>query len=408
MKKHSFFFPIFFLILSALACNFDSSLITGQMPPATSAPVIATPASTQEEETVSTEEVAGTEEVAETEEVVETEEVSVLTPTEENDGKLDPCTLLTAKQAESILGEPVSPAEVKNGSCVYSNAKDKLFMINIAAAQDKDAVGILQGQALLLMFTGNPVSDELKNTLKILSDNLDYKGFFTQLAAAAKGSPVMTAKLFTGGGNDLVYWAWISAPPRRQGAFVAVRKNTLININVVLADSADGNALVKSLNSLAGEAFARLPEKFSSSQKDATITTESLGAENVTITVVPETPVPAAQSNPTPVPTGIAPPVLVSPADGTTFDIYPRTTTLEWKPVLGATRYLVDIMACSSSNTSNCFSHPMIEQSSRETVETSYTFNFIGAQPGKWRVTAIGADGKLGIPSSWWTFTYSK
>jgi hypothetical protein len=123
MKKHSFFFPIFFLILSALACNFDSSLITGQMPPATSAPVIATPASTQEEETVSTEEVAGTEEVAETEEVVETEEVSVLTPTEENDGKLDPCTLLTAKQAESILGEPVSPAEVKNGSCVIPTRK---------------------------------------------------------------------------------------------------------------------------------------------------------------------------------------------------------------------------------------------------------------------------------------------
>jgi hypothetical protein len=281
-------------------------------------------------------------------------------------------------------------------------------MINIAAAQDKETAGILQGQAVLTMFTGNKVSDDFTNKVRALSDAQDFKGFFSELAAAAKGSQTMTAKLFTGGGNDLVYWAWINAPPRRQGAFVAVRKNTLININVVLPDSADGNALVKSLNSLAGEAYSKLPEKFSSAQPEITKTVESSITVEATPTMVPETPVSAAQSNPTPVPTGIAPPVLVSPADGTTFDIYPRNTTLEWEPVLGATRYLVEIMACSSSNKSNCFSHPMIEQSSRETADTSYTFNFVGAQPGKWRVTAIGADGKLGIPSVWWTFSYSK
>jgi hypothetical protein len=378
-----------------LACNFDSSLLAGN-PPAT--PTVPNKVPTAEEKQA---------EITPTEAIIKGPDATE-TPTGEADGKLDPCTLLSAAQAEAVLGEPAAPSKNMNGSCVYSNAKDGLYMINIAAAQDKETAGILQGQAMLIMFTGNKVSEDFTNKIRALSDAQDYKGFFSELVAVSKGSQTMITKLFTGGGNDLAYWAWINAPPRRQGAFVAVRKNTLININVVLPDSADGNALVKSLNSLAGEAFMKLPEKFSSAQPEATKTSESSSAVEATPTLVPETPVSAVQSNPTPVSTGIAPPTLVSPADGTTFDIYPRNTTLKWQPVLGATRYLVEIMACSSSNKSNCFSHPMIEQSSRETADTSYTFNFVGAQPGKWRVTAIGTDGKLGIPSGWWTFSYSK
>ena len=403
MKKYSHFIPLSFLILAMLACNFDSSLVTGQLPPATAAPAITPSVPAPEEET------AQTEEVAETEEAAEKEEVPVLTPTDEGAGKLDPCTLITAEQAEAILGEPVTPAEVKNGSCVFSNAKDKLYMVNIAAAQEKETAGILQGQAILLMFTGNAVSDDLTSKLKTLSDEQNYKGFFTELAAASKGSQVMTAKLFTGGGHDLVYWAWINAPPRRQGAFVAVRKNTLMNINVVLPDSVNSSDMLKMLNTLAGDAFTKLPEEFSIGQSDMVTTQSSTAAAEATPTLVTGTTTgqsPAA--TPTRVPEGLSAPILQSPASGSEFDIYPRVTTLKWQPVDGAARYLVEIMACSSSNTANCFSHPMIEQTTRETTETEYIFNFIGAQPGKWRVMAIDSSGKTGVPSDWWTFTYKK
>jgi hypothetical protein len=396
MKKYSSIVPLLTLLAGMLACNFNPSLLSQGVvtPPAkpTGTPAV----------------VGTTVEKTPTVTTPEATEEPQSTTTAASDGKLDPCIMLTASQAETILGEPAAPAKNVNGSCVYSNAKDGLYMVNIAAAQDKDTSGILQGQGMLIMFSGNKVSDDFTNKLRSLSDAQDFKGFFSELVAASNGSQTMTAKLFTGGGNDLVYWAWINAPPRRQGAFVAVRKNTLININVVLADTADGNSLVKSLNSLAGDAFSKLPEKFSVAQPSVAATVESPAASEATPTLVVEQPAAAPQTNPTPVPTGIAPPVLVSPADGTVFDVYPRITTLEWKPAFGATRYLVEIMACSSSNKSNCFSHPMIEQTTRETAETTYKFNFVGAQPGKWRVTAIGTDGKLGIPSGWWTFSYSK
>jgi hypothetical protein len=395
MKKFSRGFICMIIMAMILACNFNSSLLTGSLP---ATPTVSTRSASTETKPKEATPTA----------LVTKEPQATNSPTNEADGKFDPCTLLSVEQAEAILGEPAAPSKNVNGSCVYSNAKDGLYMINIAAAQDKETAGILQGQAMLIMFTGNKVSEDFTDKIRALSDAQDFKGFFSELTAAAKGSQTMTAKLFTGGGNDLVYWAWINAPPRRQGAFVAVRKNTLVNINVVLPDSADGNALVKSLNSLAGEAFSKLPEKFSSAQPDATKTVVSSSAVDSTPTLVPESPASEPQSTPTMIPTGIAPPVLVSPADGTVLNDYPRNTTLEWEPVLGAERYLVEIMACSSSNKSNCFSHPMIEKTSRETTETTYAFNFVGAQPGKWRVTAIGTDGKLGIPSDWWTFSYSK
>lgn len=396
MKKYSYYITLLTLLAGMLACNFNTALLSpgGVTPPAVPT---GTPAAT-----------ATTVETTSTSAATATLEVVQPTVATVSDGKLDPCIMLTTAQAEAVLGEPAAPPKILNGSCVYSNANDGLYMVNIAAAQDKETSGILQGQAMLIMFSGNKVSDDLTNRLRSLSEAQDFKGFFSELVAASKGSQTMTAKLFTGGGNDLVYWAWINAPPRRQGAFVAVRKNTLININVVLADTADGNNLVKSLNSLAGEAFSKLPEKFSIPQPETTATVESPVVSEATPTLVVEQPAAAPQTNPTPVPTGIAPPTLVSPADGTVFDVFPRNTTLEWKPVVGATSYLVEIMACSSSNKSNCFSHPMIEQTSRETDKTTYSFNFVGAQPGKWRVTAIGTDGKLGIPSGWWTFSYSK
>ncbi len=403
MKKYSYIVPLLFLILAMMACNFDTSLVTGQLPPATAAPAIALTVPAPDEEIIQTEE------VSEAEEVAGTEEVPVLTPTEEDDGKLDPCTLITAEQAEAILGEPVTPAEVKNGSCVFSNAKDKLYMVNIAAAQDKETAGILQGQAILLMFTGNPVSDDLTNKLKTLSDEQNYKGFFTELATASKGSQVMTAKLFTGGGHDLVYWAWINAPPRRQGAFVAVRKNTLVNINVILPDTVNSSDMLKMLNTLAGDAFAKLPEEFSIGQSGMEISQANTAAAEATPTLVPEiTTGQSPAATPILVPVGLSAPVPQSPASGSEFDIYPRVTTLKWQSVDGAARYLVEIMACSSSNPANCFSHPMIEQTTRETTSTEYVFNFIGAQPGKWRVMAIDSSGKTGMPSDWWTFSYKK
>jgi hypothetical protein len=182
----------------------------------------------------------------------------------------------------------------------------------------------------------------------------------------------------------------------------------MVNINVVLPDTADGGTLLKTLNNFAGDAFSKLPEKFSAVQATQTAASTNPASTEVSFTPVPVTSVQNVQATPTLIPAGLTAPVLESPADGASFNIYPRSTTLTWQPVDGAARYLVEIMACSSSNPVNCFSHPMIEQTTRETTTTTYTFNFIGAQPGKWRVTPVDAKGIFGTPSAWWTFSYTK
>lgn len=93
-------------------------------------------------------------------------------------------------------------------------------------------------------------------------------------------------------------------------------------------------------------------------------------------------------------------PTQISPANGQVFDHYPRKTTLEWKAVLGATTYVIEIGYKSGNK--------WISYSPRSTNKTSYTFNFVGAQPGRWRVWAVGAGGQESPKTNWWEFRYTR
>lgn len=92
-------------------------------------------------------------------------------------------------------------------------------------------------------------------------------------------------------------------------------------------------------------------------------------------------------------------PILVSPANNITFYHYPRNTTLAWKPVAGADSYLVELQY---------YSHGWYAWYSDTVSSASYTFSFIGDQPGRWRVTALDSTGAWNdsAPSDWWTFDY--
>jgi hypothetical protein len=96
-------------------------------------------------------------------------------------------------------------------------------------------------------------------------------------------------------------------------------------------------------------------------------------------------------------------PVQVSPTNGATISTtYPRKTTFEWQPVATATGYTVDIDFCERGfKDCRSFSHATV-------IATNYTFNSVGAQPGRWRVRALFNNNQQGIPSSWWVFSYSR
>lgn len=99
----------------------------------------------------------------------------------------------------------------------------------------------------------------------------------------------------------------------------------------------------------------------------------------------------------------LARPRLVSPLNGTEFSHYPRTTKLDWNPVSGAVSYKIQIQYCSPAGCNVwAVNYPIVS-----TIATDYTFNFVGAQPGRWRVWAIDTNGKESLKSSWWNFRYT-
>jgi len=176
--------------------------------------------------------------------------------------ELQPCSLITIAEAEEVLGEPATASTVSSGGCAFNNASDSLYAVSVGAAQAEQAEGILQGQVMLLGFAGVQFDEAKMTRFNNLSDAQDFKTFFSELVAATQGSTVAKAQLVEDGVNDVVYWAWLTAQSRRQGAYVAVRGKTLVNVNVVVAESKSEQYMLEASQALATKIFDRLPANF--------------------------------------------------------------------------------------------------------------------------------------------------
>jgi len=108
--------------------------------------------------------------------------------------------------------------------------------------------------------------------------------------------------------------------------------------------------------------------------------------------------------------TQLGAPQLVSPGNGKTLYNYPRKTTLTWKALPNATAYglEVDCFNCCKFNQWCSTQGGSWLLESNLTNTTSYTFDFIGPQPARWRVWGINASGQPGEKSSWYQFKYGR
>ena len=104
-----------------------------------------------------------------------------------------------------------------------------------------------------------------------------------------------------------------------------------------------------------------------------------------------------------------AAPSLVSPADLSLFDFFPRTTPLSWSGVPGAVSYQLDRAWCESwqlpDYPTTCTvwtDYPLTDVSG-----TTFTFDFVGAQPGRWRARAVFPGGAVGPWSAYRYFRYT-
>jgi hypothetical protein len=97
-----------------------------------------------------------------------------------------------------------------------------------------------------------------------------------------------------------------------------------------------------------------------------------------------------------------AAPRQVAPANGSELNQVPRKTMVRWAPVAGAAKYKVEVE----------YEDPGAAQwtpyAPKETTSTEYQFDFVGAQPGRWRVSAVDDSGREGPKSDWWTFRYTQ
>jgi len=106
---------------------------------------------------------------------------------------------------------------------------------------------------------------------------------------------------------------------------------------------------------------------------------------------------------------GPVPPEPVSPKAGASFDHFPRTTVLSWRPVPDAVFYSVEVdcfHCCEVGKWCTELDQPRITDSHIRT--TTYTFSWVGANLGRWRVWAVAADGKAGPKSPWQEFLYTR
>jgi hypothetical protein len=104
----------------------------------------------------------------------------------------------------------------------------------------------------------------------------------------------------------------------------------------------------------------------------------------------------------------LAIPQQIAPENLSTFNIFPRTTNLSWTQVPGAVGYQVDMAFCESwtmpdyPNTCTVWTaYPLVNAEG-----TSYTFDFVGAQPGRWRVRAVFPNQVVSDYSSFRYFLY--
>jgi len=98
---------------------------------------------------------------------------------------------------------------------------------------------------------------------------------------------------------------------------------------------------------------------------------------------------------------GLGAPKLVSPNDGAVFDQLPRKTVLVWSEVKGAVAYIVEYDYKFQNN----WAHDAKgDFRALRTEQPTVTFEFTGAQPGRWRVWALDASGAAGAKSEWREF----
>lgn len=102
-------------------------------------------------------------------------------------------------------------------------------------------------------------------------------------------------------------------------------------------------------------------------------------------------------------------PTPLHPLNGSVFKHFPRHTVLVWEKSPDAASYTLEVdcfHCCQSGQWCTDVGRDWLLKPNLQT--TFYDFNFVGAQPGRWRVRAINANGEESAKSEWQEFRFTK
>ena len=102
-------------------------------------------------------------------------------------------------------------------------------------------------------------------------------------------------------------------------------------------------------------------------------------------------------------------PVPLSPADGAVLGNFPRKATLSWSEVPEAASYTleVDCFDCCEKD-QWCSDVGKDYLTLPNLMVNRLTFDFVGPQPGRWRVWAVSAGGQDGDKTQWSKFEFAE
>lgn len=102
-------------------------------------------------------------------------------------------------------------------------------------------------------------------------------------------------------------------------------------------------------------------------------------------------------------------PRQIAPPDGSVFDHYPRTTVLQWSKIPGASSYVIEIDCYHCCEVDQwCTDIGQEWKITSDITSESFSTEFVGAQPGRWRVWAVDSNGVESPKSPWWVFRYTQ
>jgi len=102
-------------------------------------------------------------------------------------------------------------------------------------------------------------------------------------------------------------------------------------------------------------------------------------------------------------------PAQLTPAPFTVYSHYPRSTTLAWSAVSDPSApvtYRVEVEFCGGTVYDLTWCTPRTDWCAGALSGTTCTFNFVGAQPGRWRVRSVDNAGNMSAYSNWSTFKF--